>query len=105
MKYGAVGCYAFSFETYEADSVAHARFFAPSSGIPEDPATGSAAGALSGYLVYNGLVSEQEFMIEQGDIMGRPGRIKARVEGEKVMSWVFIGGKAVQVMNGHFHLK
>ncbi|MBA2620603.1 MAG: PhzF family phenazine biosynthesis protein, partial [Acidobacteria bacterium] len=49
LKHGAIGCYAFSFETIERESKIHARFFAPDDGIAEDAATGSAAGALSGY--------------------------------------------------------
>ncbi|MDH3492983.1 MAG: PhzF family phenazine biosynthesis protein [Acidobacteriota bacterium] len=98
---GAVGCYTFCFDTVEPDSLVHARFFAPADGIPEDPATGSAAGALSGHLVHNGIVEQREFTIEQGDIMGRPGRIFARVEGDRgdVRS-VNIKGTAVPFING-----
>src|SRR5215204_3699437 len=44
LTYGAVGCYAFTFETKEENSKIHARFFAPADNIPEDAATGSAAG-------------------------------------------------------------
>ena len=52
---GATGCYAFTRETIEiGEARAHARFFAPGDNIAEDPATGSAAGALGGYLVHHG---------------------------------------------------
>ncbi len=98
---GAVGCYAFCFETFDSGSLVHARFFAPADGIPEDPATGSAAGSLSGYLVHNGIIEEREFVIEQGDIMGRPSRINARVVGEEgEVRSVKIGGKSVLMMHG-----
>ena len=50
LEYGAIGCYVFTFETKEETSKIHARFFAPDDNIPEDPATGSAAGSLSGYV-------------------------------------------------------
>ena len=51
-RHGATGCHAFSRETVEVGaSRAHARFFAPADNIAEDPATGSACGALGGYLV------------------------------------------------------
>ena len=46
LAHGAIGCFAFTFETKEEDSQIHARFFAPDDNIAEDPATGSAAGAL-----------------------------------------------------------
>ncbi|NNE67659.1 MAG: PhzF family phenazine biosynthesis protein [Pyrinomonadaceae bacterium] len=106
LKYGAVGAYTFSFETLDSDSLVHARFFAPADGIPEDPATGSAAGALSGYLVNNGVVSESEFVIEQGDLMGRPSRIFAKVDGSKgEVKAVYIKGKAVILMEGTLSLE
>ena len=98
----AVGVYAFCFETMEPESLVHTRFFAPGDGIPEDPVTGSAAGSLSGYLVHNGVVTEREFTIEQGDIMGRPGRVRARVDGEPGdVSKVRVAGEAVVLMNGN----
>ncbi len=101
LKYGAVGCYAFTFETIEKDSRIHARFFAPDDGIPEDPATGSAAGALSGYLVHHGAIDAGKFTIEQGDFMQRPSRIFAEVSGEKEMvKEVKIGGSSILVAEG-----
>ena len=45
--------YAFCFDTVESDATVHARMFAPSYGIPEDAATGSAAGCLGAYVVKN----------------------------------------------------
>src|SRR6185503_9115485 len=51
---GATGCHAFTRETLEIGaSRAHARFFAPADNIAEDPATGSACGALGAYLVHH----------------------------------------------------
>ena len=50
---GGTGCYAFTRETIEiGEARAHARFFVGMN-IGEDPATGSAAGPLGGYLVYH----------------------------------------------------
>jgi len=105
LKYGAVGVYAFTFETNEEDSRAHARFFAPDDGIPEDPATGSAAGAFSGYLVNHDAIDTNKFTIEQGDFMKRPSRIFADVTGEKErVEKVKIGGKSVVVAKGEIYL-
>ena len=88
-------------------SRAHARFFAPADNIPEDPATGSACGALGGYLVYHGgLTLEPEdgryrFVIEQGDFIHRPSRINLDVKGEKGrVEEVKVGGPSVLVAGG-----
>lgn len=101
LAHGAVGCYAFTFETIEENSRVHARFFAPADGIPEDPATGSAAGSLSGYLTYHGALDTNKFTIEQGDFMKRPSRIFAEIVGEKgKVETVRIGGSSVIVAKG-----
>lgn len=105
LEFGAVGCYAFSFETLNEESAVHARFFAPADAIPEDPATGSAAGSLAGYLVDHGAVETNRFTIEQGDFVGRPSRIFAEVKGKPgKIDQVRIGGRAVLVLKGEFLL-
>ena len=81
-----------------------ARMFAPLDGIPEDPATGSAAAALAAYL--GNLTGQSlDLIVEQGIEMGRPSRIEARVEvrdGRPVS--VGIAGEAVQIMAGQLTL-
>jgi trans-2,3-dihydro-3-hydroxyanthranilate isomerase len=112
LAHGAVGCYAFTFETKERSSFVHARFFAPDDNIIEDPATGSAAGSLSGYLVNHGAVpaerqsdGEYRFVIEQGDFMNRPSRIFASVKGKPGdVQRVRIGGSSVVVAKGEIYL-
>lgn len=105
LEAGAVGCYAFTFETIDPDSYVHARFFAPADSIPEDPATGSAAGSLSGYLFSHGKAPDGPFVIEQGDFMGRPSRIRASVSGnDGTVGKVRIGGSAVIVAKGEIYL-
>jgi trans-2,3-dihydro-3-hydroxyanthranilate isomerase len=97
----AVGCYVFTFETIEENSRVHARFFAPDDNIPEDAATGSAAGSLSGYLIYHDAIDTNKFTIEQGDFMKRPSRIFAEVTGEKGnVQKVKIGGSSIVVAKG-----
>ena len=88
----------------EADNAAyHARMFAPDAGIPEDPATGSAAAAFPGQIAASETLSDgtHHWLIEQGFEMGRPSRIHAVVEasGGAVAS-VRIGGHAVPVQKG-----
>ncbi len=101
LAHGAIGCYAFTFETIEKNSRVHARFFAPDDGIAEDPATGSAAGSLSAYLVHHGAIDTNKFTIEQGDFMKRPSRIFAEISGEKgKIEKMKIGGSSVIVATG-----
>jgi trans-2,3-dihydro-3-hydroxyanthranilate isomerase len=111
LEHGAIGCYVFAFETRDEGSFVHARFFAPDDNIPEDAATGSAAGALAGYLMHHGRVSAADadgvtrFVIEQGDMMSRPSRIYASVNGkEGSVERVRIGGGSVVVAEGDLFL-
>ena len=46
----AVGVYLFSFDALDATSTLHGRMFAPGVGVPEDPVTGTASGAVGAYL-------------------------------------------------------
>ncbi len=90
-------------ETIQHTAAFHARMFAPSEGVPEDPATGSAAAAFSAVLHRFDQLPEgtSEFTIEQGIEMGRPGEIKLEIEvaGRKLKR-VRIGGYACLVMRG-----
>lgn len=98
---GAIGCYAFCFETKEESSRVHARFFAPDDGITEDAATGSAAGSLAGYLLHHGAVEAGSFVIEQGDFMSRPSRIRIELEGSRGhVQQVRVGGASRVVAKG-----
>lgn len=107
-RHGATGCHAFTRETLEVGaSRAHARFFAPADNIPEDPATGSACGALGGYLTYHGALNLEpqdgryKFVIEQGDFIHRPSRINLDVKGTAGnVEEVKVGGLAVLVARG-----
>jgi trans-2,3-dihydro-3-hydroxyanthranilate isomerase len=104
---GATGCYAFTRETMEiGDARAHARFFVGQN-IGEDPATGSAAGPLGGYLVYHDATrvdpvdSVYKFGIEQGDFINRPSRIGLEVKGGPgKIEEVRVSGQSVVVARG-----
>jgi len=88
----------------EGDDVdVHVRMYAPGSGVPEDPATGSAAAALGGYLSEADGSDEASlwWTVEQGIEMGRPSIIRVganRVGG--ATSRVRVGGSAVAVSSG-----
>jgi trans-2,3-dihydro-3-hydroxyanthranilate isomerase len=82
------------------------RMFAPGGGVPEDPATGSAAGPLAVHLVRHGRVQPgEEIEISQGVEIRRPSKLYARVEGTPdAISSVEVGGSAVIVARGEFQL-
>ena len=68
------------------------RFFAPQSGVPEDPVTGSAHCALAPY--WGAKLGKKELMAFQASARG--GEIRLRLEGDRVR----IGGQAVTVLRG-----
>jgi PhzF family phenazine biosynthesis protein len=94
---GGQGCYLYCLDPVDPAAVAHARFFNPTVGIWEDPATGSAAGPLVSRLVAQGVVPDgAPVLVEQGYAMGRPSRIRVQVSGARVQ----IGGACVVVADG-----
>jgi trans-2,3-dihydro-3-hydroxyanthranilate isomerase len=82
------------------------RMFAPSDGVPEDAATGSAAGPLACHLCRHGLVEwGTQVEISQGEEIGRPSTLYARAEGSgEGIERVEVGGRAVVVARGEFRL-
>jgi trans-2,3-dihydro-3-hydroxyanthranilate isomerase len=97
----AQGCYIYSIDSLSLDDVAYTRFFNPTVGIWEDPATGSAAGPLAAFLVAREVVADgATIFIEQGHALGRPSRIQVTVEGHAVR----IGGAGVVVAEGMLQL-
>lgn len=103
-QYGANGMMVFSTMTVEQSSTVHTRMFAPLIGIVEDPATGSASGALGAYLVQHGVVDirpETEITAEQGYEIDRPSRIFIQVNSDDdAIQGVMVGGEAVMVVEG-----
>jgi PhzF family phenazine biosynthesis protein len=87
---GAEGCYLYSLE----EAVPYARFFNPTMGIAEDPATATAAGPLAALLVGAGL--ESPVSIVQGHRVGRPSLIHVGVAGARVT----ISGRGLVVADG-----
>jgi trans-2,3-dihydro-3-hydroxyanthranilate isomerase len=82
------------------------RMFAPGSGVPEDPATGSAAGPLAVHLARHGRIQfGDEIEIRQGEEINRPSLLYAKATGsaERIES-VEVGGSAQIVAAGSFGL-
>ena len=76
---GGEGCYVWT-----ADGGPYARFFNPTVGIAEDPATGTAAGPLAAFLVRHGDATSP-VVVEQGTALGRPSRLRVDVDGDRVL--------------------
>lgn len=85
----------------------HARMFGSGMGILEDPATGSAAAALSGAIHHFDRLTDGHhgMMIEQGVEMGRPSFIHLHMDVEGgAISNARIGGQAVRLASGMLDL-
>jgi trans-2,3-dihydro-3-hydroxyanthranilate isomerase len=95
----------FSFETERPEATVHTRVFAPLLGVPEDPATGSANGALGAYLVHHHAVPvtapTTRILSEQGAELGRPSTLRVEVDrrGGEITA-VRVGGQVVPVLEG-----
>ncbi|MBO6758537.1 MAG: PhzF family phenazine biosynthesis protein [Roseibium sp.] len=99
--------YVYCRETRSHDSAFHARMFAPDMGIPEDPATGSAAAAFAGVVhFFDGMTAgTHHIRIEQGFVMGRPSLIDLEVDVENGdMHAVRIGGQAKILARGELYV-
>jgi trans-2,3-dihydro-3-hydroxyanthranilate isomerase len=95
----------FTLETESAEATVHARLFAPSLGVPEDPATGSANGALGAYLVHHRAVPVGQptthIVSEQGLEMGRPSTLYVEVDSSAgEAAEVRVAGQVVAVAEG-----
>lgn len=100
---GISGVYVYTRQCAHTSSAFHVRMFAPQIGVPEDPATGSAAIGLAGIVhQFDGLPDgTHRRVVEQGYEMGRPSQIVLTlvVAGGKLTT-VRIGGSAVRVSEG-----
>jgi trans-2,3-dihydro-3-hydroxyanthranilate isomerase len=90
-------------ETVEPNRDVHIRFFAPQSGIPEDPVTGSVSGPIALLLGQSGESKDPDhnlWRFEQGDCINRPGRLLIELQGDIPK----LGGQAIMVMKGELYL-
>ena len=82
------------------------RVFVPGAGVPEDPATGSAAGPFAYHLARHGRIAfGDEILIDQGLELGRPSRLHARAVGSAArLEALEVGGSAVVIGSGELTL-
>ena len=103
---GAVSIYAYTRDAGQdatnADCDVQARMFTPR--MTEDPATGSATGAMAALVAQVRGVSNLVLRVGQGVDMGRPSVLIANVDTHHGKTRTRIGGKCVSVMEGSFRL-
>lgn len=102
---GTEFCFIFTTQTQSPKADVHVRLFAPTVGVPEDPATGSANGALGAYLVQHQVVptetSPVKIISEQGLEIDRPSTLSVEVDHtEGRPRAVRVGGQVVMVAEG-----
>ncbi len=104
---GWVGVFVYTLGGESADAQYHARMFGPDFGVPEDPATGSAAATFPGQILASEDLADgtHKWFVEQGYEMGRPSQIylEADVSGH-VLTAVRVGGRAVRVSQGEIEV-
>jgi len=115
---GVTGVYAFTFDTLDADSTLHGRSFVPLAGIPEDPVTGTASGAVAAYLRRHGALETPDPVVcEQGHFLDRPGRVLVRTgygsddvdgagdpDAEGIVPAPEVGGHATVTLEGELRV-
>jgi len=99
VKKDSVGMHIFTLDNLN-DGIVLCRNFAPTVGIYEEAATGTANGALMYYLYKNKVLKSENIIARQGMYMNRPSEIMCKVQSDGNESIVKVGGKAVIVMEG-----
>ena len=103
-EHDVAGIYAFTFDTLDSASTLHARMFAPASGVPEDPVTGTASGACGAYLEWYGALDSfvDPLQFEQGQFIDRGGHAFVDIQADETtgLTTVRVGGHAVSAADG-----
>lgn len=100
-KFGFEGFYLFTTKNIARGYLAETRFFNPGIGIDEDPATGTAAGPLAGYLELLGYIKKnQDYLILQGKYVEHPSVIRVNI----VDDGIWVSGSSVIVMEGRIYI-
>lgn len=95
------GFYCFSISDENQDHVVEARFFNPIIGIEEDPATGTAAGPLIGFLTKNRYTQlNKEYKILQGVKLNQPSLIEVMSRQNDIL----VGGSSAITMRGELYI-
>jgi trans-2,3-dihydro-3-hydroxyanthranilate isomerase len=98
----AKSVFPFTTDTVSKEAQVHARMFAPAMGVAEDPATGSAASALAGFLHdHDPHDGSHHWLVEQGFEMGRPSLINLEADVlAGTVAAIRVGGTSVLMTEG-----
>lgn len=101
-KLGVITTHLFTLESQDAKYFTYTRDFAPAVGIDEDPVTGSANGALTGYFIHEGILSKEEhhLLYAQGNALNRPGELVIHTTLVDDQVAIEVGGLAVTAIKG-----
>ena len=97
----------FAMDAEHAGHDVRARMYAPTIGVPEDPATGSACAGLAGYLAARDKRTDGtlRWIVEQGFEMGRPSILELEADKKNgAITAVRVGGRTVMVCEGTMSL-
>ncbi len=100
----AKGLFIFCPQTYNRQNDLNVRAFLDYYGVPEDPACGSGAGCLAGYLVkYRYFGKDRiDVRVEEGYEIGRPSLLFLKAEDKEGKIDVSVGGKVIMIAKGEF---
>lgn len=100
-EFGFQGVYCFSLSKKDKPHLVETRFFNPGIGIDEDPATGSAAGPMAGFLYHHRIIDKaKEYQLLLGKKIGRPSILKFKVAENGIV----ISGSSAITMEGRIYL-
>jgi PhzF family phenazine biosynthesis protein len=83
-----------------AETQFEVRAFVPELGIPEDPVTGSLNAALAQWFFSANLAPAKSYIVSQGSVLGRAGRIHITQSGPDI----WIGGNTLTCITGTLNL-
>ncbi|MBS7256667.1 PhzF family phenazine biosynthesis protein [Flavobacterium branchiicola] len=100
-EYNFEGFYCFTLADENQEHIVETRFFNPIIGINEDPATGTAAGPLIGFLTQKKFTkSDKEYKILQGVKLKQASMIEVMNREEDIL----VGGSSIITMKGQLYL-
>ncbi len=100
-EYNFEGFYCFTIADENEEHIVETRFFNPIIGINEDPATGTAAGPLIGFLTQKKFTkSDKEYKILQGVKLKQASMIEVMNREEDIL----VGGSSIITMKGELYL-
>ncbi|GAA6765133.1 PhzF family isomerase [Flavobacterium sp. CGRL1] len=100
-EYNFEGFYCFTIAEEGQEHIVETRFFNPIIGINEDPATGTAAGPLIGFLTQKKFTkSEKEYKILQGVKLKQASMIEVMNREEDIL----VGGSSIITMKGELYI-